>query len=156
MLAMSNATSSFSVNALSNILSDKVLGVADMPDWNARYQQVFAGMMEGAAANMQQRAAAKIPDTTPTCPLEEYCGTFSHPGFGSFTISQNDGSLVGKWNGFDAIFTHYHYDCYDMMLPFMGATLPVEFESDDAGHIATFQVSLEPTPGVVPVVFKKK
>lgn len=155
LVALSNATSSFSVNALSNILADMVLGVEELPDWNARYQQVFAGMMEGAMAGMQQHAAAKTPDTTPSCPMEEYCGAFTHPGFGTFTIAQTENGLAGKWNDFDAIFTHYHYDCFDMMLPFMGASLPVEFGKDAEGYIATLAVSLEPTPGIDPIVFKK-
>lgn len=156
LVALSNATSSFSVNALSNILADKVLGVRDIPDWTARYQGVFADMMEGAMAGAKARAEAKIPDTQLTRPLDEYCGTFRHPGFGSFVLEQKDGALTGKWNGFDAIFTHYHYDSYDMMLPLMGATLPVRFLSGADGHIAFLEVVLEPMPGIEPVVFTKK
>lgn len=156
LVALSNATSSFSVNALSNILADKVLGVVELPDWNARYQQIFAGMMEGAMAGMQQRAAAKIPDTAPTHPVEAYCGTYSHPGFGSILISRTENGLTGKWNGFDAILTHYHYDCYDMMLPFMGATLPVKFETGSDGHISALAVAVEPTRGIDPIIFRKE
>lgn len=156
LVALSNATSSFSVNALSNILADKVLGVGEIPDWNARYQGVFAGMMEGAMAGAAARADTKIPDTRPTRPLDEYYGTFRHPGFGSFALEQKDGALTGKWNGFDAIFTHYHYDSYDMMLPLMGATLPARFLSGADGHIASLEVVLEPTPGLAPIVFAKE
>ena len=108
MAALSNATSSFSVNALSNILSDMVLGVADMPDWNARYQKIFSDMMAGAMEGAKQHAEAKVPGTSPSHPLAEYCGTFRSPGFGSFIIEERDGGLTGDWNGFDAIFTHYH------------------------------------------------
>ena len=155
MAALSNATSSFSVNALSNILSDMVLGVADMPDWNARYQKIFSDMMAGAMEGAKQRAEAKVPGTSPSHPLAEYCGTFRSPGFGSFTIEERDGGLTGAWNGFDAIFTHYHYDCWDLTLPFMGAVLPARFEADESGHIGSLLVSLEPAPGIDPVAFRK-
>ena len=113
-------------------------------------------MMESAMAGAAARAAAKIPETRPTRPLDEYCGTFRHPGFGSFTLEQKDGALTGKWNGFDTIFTHYHYDSYDMMLPLMGATLPARFLSSVDGHIALLEVVLEPTPGIAPIVFVKE
>lgn len=156
MVALSNANSSLSVDALSNTLADMTLGVAEVPDWNARFQQVFAGMMQGAMAGMEQHAKAQIPGTSPSHPAEEYCGTFSHPGFGSLIIDQTDNGLAGKWNGFDAVFTHYHYDCYDMILPLMGATLPTMFLSDATGHISGLQVTVEPTPGVAPVEFKKQ
>ena len=155
LVALSNATSSFSVNVLSNLLSDKVLGVREIPDWNARYQEIFTGMMNGALEGMKQRAEARIPDTSPSHPLSEYCGSFSNPGFGSFSIEEKDGALTGKWNGFDALFTHYHYDCYDMTLPFMNAVLPVRFESGADGHIHSLSVPVEPTPGIDPVVFIK-
>ncbi len=156
LVALSNATSSFSVNALSNIMADEELGVEDMPDWNSRYQQIFDNMMAEAIKGMQARAGGKIEGTKPSHPLEEYTGIFTHPGFGIFEISaKEDGSLAGKWNGFDAIFTHYHYDCYDVMLPVMGASIPARFEAGDDGHIASLYVTIEAAEGIDPVKFTK-
>lgn len=156
MVALSNATSSFSVNALSHYLSDDELGVTDIPDWSARYQEIFNGMMGDMLNGMQARAGAKIPDTTTTKALEAYAGKYVHPGFGTIELAMTENGLVGNWNGFDIMMTHYHYDSFDMLLVLMGQPVPAEFVFDAAGNVESIKVVLEEAPGIEAAVFTKE
>ena len=156
VVALSNATSSFAVNAIGNILADEALGVEEIPDWSARYQEVFNNMMSGAMAGLQARAEAKIPDTTPTKPLEEYAGIYVHPGFGKMEFAMTEQGLAGTWNGLPAMLAHYHYDSFDLALPMLGQPVPAQFVIADNGSIEGIKVTIEAAPGIKPAFFAKE
>lgn len=154
IVALSNATSNFAVNALGHYAADEALGVADIPDWSARFNEVFTNLMNGAMAGMQARAEAKVPDTQPTRPLADYAGKYSHPGFGTMEFVITEQGLSGIWNGLPAMLMHYNYDAFDLMLPVLGATVPAEFVLED-GEIKGLSVVLEGTPGIAPEFFAR-
>ena len=58
VVALSNATSNFAVNALGHYAADDALGVEDIPDWSARFSGVFANLMQGVQAGMQAKEEA--------------------------------------------------------------------------------------------------
>ncbi len=153
VVLLSNATSSFSVNALGHIFADEVLGVEDIPDWSGRFQEIFNNLMAGMMAGMQARAEAKVPDTTPTLKLEDYTGTYRHPGFGEMTFAMTPQGLAGTWNGLPAMLLHYNYDAFDLMLPVLGQSVPAQFIVED-GKIRGLEVTMEATPGVHPALFE--
>ena len=154
IVALSNATSNFAVNALGHYAADEALGVADIPDWSARFNEVFTNLMNGAMAGMQARAEAKVPDTQPTRPLADYAGKYSHPGFGTMEFVMTEQGLSGIWNGLPAMLMHYNYDAFDLMLPVLGATVPAEFVLED-GEIKGLSVVMEGTPGIAPEFFAR-
>jgi hypothetical protein len=152
VVALSNATSNFAVNALGHYAADEALGVEDIPDWSARFHEIFANLMQGAAAGMQAKAEAQVQGTVPAKPLEAYAGTYTHPGFGTMQFAMTEQGLAGTWNGLPAMLVHYNYDTFDLVLPMLGATVPAEFLYED-GEIAGLSVMMEPTPGVGPALF---
>lgn len=154
VVALSNATSSFAVNALGHYAADEALGVEEIPDWSARFNEVFAGLMQGAMAGMQAKAEAQVKDTTTTRPLEDYAGKYEHPGFGKMEFDLTEQGLAGTWNGLPAMLVHYNYDVFDLMLPVLGAAVPAEFVFEN-GEITGLSVMMEPTPGVKPEVFRR-
>ena len=154
VVALSNATSSFSVNALGHYASDEALGVENIPDWSARFNEVFANLMNGMMAGMQAKEEAKVPDTTPSRPIEEYAGKYEHPGFGVMEFAMTEQGLAGTWNGLPAMLIHYNYDTFDLMLPVLGTAVPAEFIYED-GAIAGLAVVMEGTPGIDPEMFKR-
>lgn len=155
MVVLSNASSTFSVDALGNILADEELGVKEIPDWSARYQKVFADYMGKAMAKIQKRAAEQIPGTHPTKELSEYAGTYEHPGFGKMTFALADGQLTGTWNGLPASLKHYHYDSFDLMLPMLGMPVPAHFEIAENGSVDGLKVWLEMDAPVEPAYFRR-
>ncbi len=154
IVALSNATSSFSVNALGHVFADLALSVEDIPDWSARFQEVFNNMMAGMMAGMQAKAEARTPDTTPSVPMEDIAGTYRHPGFGEMTFAMTEQGLAGTWNGLPALLQHYQYDTFDLMLPVLGQAVPAQLVATD-GRACGLQVTMEPTPGVGPALFER-
>ena len=155
IVILSNATSSFSVEALSNYAVDEDMGIEEIPDWSAKYQVIFNKMMGDMIEGMQKRAAAKTPDTTTTNDVADYAGSYTHPGFGTITLTESNGALSGTWNGSPAIFNHYQYDEFDMVLPAMGAQLPASFVLEE-GKITGVNVQVEEAPGIDPLFFAKQ
>lgn len=155
MVVLSNATSTFAVNALGNILSDEVLGVKDIPDWSARYQKVFADYFGKAMAKIQARAEKKIPDTHPSKEASAYEGTYEHPGFGTMVFTCSDNGYSGTWNGLPAMLNHYHYDSFDLILPMLGMPVPAQFEIGDDGSVTGIRVWLETDAPAKPAFFHK-
>lgn len=155
IVAPSNATSSFSVNALGHVFADEALGVTDIPDWSGRFQEIFNNLMQGMMAGMQARAAAKVPDTTPTLATADYAGCYSHPGFGRMSFAMTEQGLAGTWNGLPAMLIHYNYDAFDLMLPVLGQAVPAQFVVED-GVIKGLEVAMEMAPGVRPAMFEKE
>lgn len=156
VVALSNATSSFSVNALGNILADEVIGVEEIPDWSKRYQDIFNGMMAEAMAGMQKRAEAKIPDTKPTKDLNDYAGTYIHPGFGTIKFELTEQGLTGTWNNLPANLMHYHYDSFDLVLPLLGQPIPAQFVIGDNGLVTGIKLQIEAEKGINPALFAKE
>lgn len=154
IVALSNATSSFAVNALGHYAADEELGVEEIPDWSARFNEIFANLMQGMMAGMQARAEAKVPDTTPSKPLESLAGKYEHPGFGTMEFALTEQGLCGTWNGLPAMLIHYNYDEFDLMLPLIGQAVPATFIYED-GEVAGLSVVMEPTPGIQPEVFRR-
>ena len=154
IVALSNATSSFSVNALGHVFADETLGVTDIPDWSGRFQEIFNNLMAGMMAGMQARAAAKVPDTTPTLALADYAGTYRHPGFGEMQFAMTEQGLAGTWNGLPAMLLHYNYDEFDLMLPVLGQAVPAQFVLED-GVLRGLSVAMEMTPGIKPALFER-
>ena len=154
IVALSNATSSFSVNALGHVFADETLGVRDLPDWSGRFQEIFNNLMAGMMAGMQVRAEARVPDTTPTLDFAAYAGTYRHPGFGEMTFAMTEQGLAGTWNGLPAMLVHYNYDAFDLMLPVLGQAVPAQF-SVEGGVIQGLEVTMEMAPGIRPAMFER-
>ena len=155
VVLLSNATSSFSVNALGHIFADEELGVTDMPDWSGRFQEIFNNLMTGMMAGVQARAEARNPEAVPTLSLESYAGTYTHPGFGEMTFVMTEQGLAGTWNGLPAILIPWNYDEFDLMLPVLGQAVPAYFKLED-GSVCGLEVTMEAAPGVKPAMFTKR
>ena len=154
VVLLSNANSSFSVNALGHIFADEALDVTDIPDWSGRFQEIFNNLMTGMMAGIQARAEAKNPEALPTLSLESYAGTYSHPGFGEMTFAMTEQGLAGTWNGLPAMLIPWNYDEFDLMLPVLGQSVPAAFQIQD-GAVCGIEVTMEPTPGIRPAMFRK-
>ena len=135
--------------------ADEALGVTDVPDWSGRFREIFNNLMAGMMAGMQARAAAKVPDTTPTLAIADYAGSYSHPGFGRMSFSMTEQGLAGTWNGLPAMLIHYNYDAFDLMLPVLGQAVPAQFVVED-GVIKGLEVAMEMAPGIRPAMFEKE
>ena len=151
---LTNGNSNFMIYPLTYMILDEVLGLPDN-GWNEKFQTTIGGIFAAMAEGQKAMAAMQIPGAGITHPMEEYTGTFTHPAFGTLVLQDNGGQLVGTLNGFAAMMMHFHYDCFNLMLPTMGLSLPTQFGYGIDGKISYLDVTFEPTPGVGPVHFQK-
>lgn len=56
----------------------------------------------------------RIKETTPAHPLSGYAGTYSHPAYGDFVVTLDEGALRWRHHGYRGQLKHYHYDVFDM------------------------------------------
>lgn len=153
IIALTNSNSNFMIYDLTYRLIDECLGIKEQ-DWTVQMQQKLAPLFEGMAQGAKLKQDNKIMNTSLSHCLQDYVGTYTNPGFGSFQLEIKEQQLMGTFNDYDLMLTHYHYDVYDATLLLMGLNFLMKFETDFNGHIVSLQAQLEPT--VQPVVFKKE
>lgn len=150
VLANMNATSLPTVVAYRAL--DELLGLDPLP-WGERYKGYLDAMMGGAkeAREIRKAQTAGVP---PSHPLDEHVGEYSHPGYGSLTITQEGEDLFAHYNNLDLKLTHRHYDVFDARYDTLGVDLQVTFITASDGSISAVQVPLEPT--VAPIEFARQ
>lgn len=95
-------------NSLADLLSNK-----PGRDWNAYYLMIDRRSDEKSAAEKEARDAKRIPDTTPSRPLESYAGEYESAAYGIAKVSMVDGGLVLQWSRMTIPLTHFHYDVFN-------------------------------------------
>jgi CubicO group peptidase (beta-lactamase class C family) len=131
---------------------DELLGLESI-NWGERYHNFIQAMKGGIKEAMERKAssAKKVP---PSHELEEYAGQYEHPGYGTFTITVENGNLVPDFNGLDLKFEHRHFDVWEAVIDLFQLSIPIKFEMDEEGNIVALTSRLEST--VDPIRFVKK
>ncbi|MCJ7623100.1 MAG: serine hydrolase [Anaerolineaceae bacterium] len=123
---------------------DRLLGVGQKPwvEKGIQYYHQMKAMLEDAKGSL---LALQAFDTHPSHPLEDYCGTYQHPGYGELVIEMEDGLLVGSIWEREVTFKHFHYDTFMMHLeiPFPETDLPVTFHFAITGLVKSLSMPLE-------------
>jgi CubicO group peptidase (beta-lactamase class C family) len=132
---------------------DHVLDLDPLP-WGTRFREVQQSMQAGMKA-AQQHLDSKKRNAPPSHPLADYAGRYTHPGYGTFGVSFDDGALVPHYNDIDGFeLVHRHYDVWELRLEIFGAVLPLTFGTGADGEIESLSVQLEAM--VEPQVFVRQ
>jgi len=134
-------------------LIDRMLG-DDTVDWNARVTGQYENM-QAVAENSQAADTARVAETQPSHPLDDYVGQYAHPGYGTFEVTMDADSLVGRFGSFSSTLRHAHYDVFELH-PEVGGdeqTFQVQFELAMDGSVDEAIIPLE--PAVDPIVFTR-
>lgn len=114
---------------------------------------------ESMKENMAKEDMLQKKGTHPSHPLEEFVGTYEHPGYGKLTIELVNGKLNATYNGITSILDHYHYDVFfisqetqDLFVSLKGTKFT--FRNNINGDIDELSLPLEPTTN--DIVFKRK
>jgi hypothetical protein len=126
---------------------DAYLG-ADPIDWIERYDERVRQFVDGRELAKQARAEARIPDTTPSLPLESYVGRYQSAVYGDAEVVLEDGVLVLDPEAHPSItgrLEHWQLDTFlctwtdrvwDQSL--------VYFDLDDSGKIEQLRFTVRP------------
>lgn len=113
MAILSNLGGTQFPEAVRNSLVDLVLD-APKKDWN-EYLLALANKGKTAGqAQVKKREAERHKDTKPSRDLASYAGNYENAGYGSLTVSVNDGVLGMQWSGFKLSLEHYHFDTFSV------------------------------------------
>lgn len=150
------------MTALPRYLSCEIIDrLLELPryDW-------FREGIDGIRKNKQSVKESKIKEdrsrkigTSPSHSLEEYVGTYEHPGYGKLSVELVNGKLEVNYNDLIFVLDHWHYDVFkviqekqDMVISFEGTKFT--FCNNSSGDIGELIVPFEPTAD--DIVFKRK
>ena len=138
-------------------LVDRVLG-REGPDWNQRISDFYAQQQAGPDTAQSDTTAAP-PDTTaapgPSHPLDAYVAEYESPGYGTFEVTMEADSLVGRYGRFSSTLRHEHYDVFTLHPEVGGGEqrIKVHFEMAMDGTIDEAKLPLE--SAVDPIMFTR-
>jgi len=141
---MTNTTTSFMAPVVAYRVLDELLGLEPLDwfsDFKARFDAIMAGVGEARTARRV------VPDASLPRPLEAYAGEYEHPGYGTLTITLEEGTLRPHLGTMDLSLSHRHYETFDLEWHELGdlRAFPLMFGSDPDGDITDLTVPFEPS-----------
>ena len=133
---MTNVGRGLALISMRNALADLLSGKPGR-DWNAYFLMVDRRSDEKSEAEKEARNAKRIPNTTPTLPLEKYAGEYESPAYGTATVAIVDGHLVLQWSRMTIPLTHFHYDVFTAVSEYDDVDEQVTFTLGEAREIQT-------------------
>lgn len=131
---------------------DRLLGLPPV-DWDTRYKEAAAKAKVAEAAAEKKQLAERVPNTHPSHPLDAYTGRFENPGYGTVTITLQNGHLEFALNRLTAPLEHFHYDVFTTSMDSRLAGLQLRFQTGLSGGIESVAAPLQ--PGVDEIVFRR-
>ncbi|SEJ43361.1 CubicO group peptidase, beta-lactamase class C family [Dyadobacter koreensis] len=82
-------------------------------DWNSEFKKLYADIALKSKTEKQGFESARVVDTSPTLPLDQYAGEYSSALFGEAVISVNGKILSANVNNvLKTKLSHWHYDTF--------------------------------------------
>ncbi len=98
--------------ALTNWIFDLWLGHIER-DWSSELFTAFEELQEQEADRQEEIEDARVPQTSPSLPLEAYAGTYDDSLFGQLEIALENGSLAARFGqSFVGDLEHWQYDIF--------------------------------------------
>jgi CubicO group peptidase (beta-lactamase class C family) len=157
IVVLSNQDGSALPTLVRNIITDEVLGLKKT-DWVAYYTEKINAVKELVKKKKEEEKT--VANTKPSHDLIEYTGTYTNPGYGTFSIAVENDSLFANFTRKKAFLKHSYYDIFK---PYEKKNTTVEsesslailfnFQTNDIGDIASVSLKLEPT--LEPIIFER-
>jgi CubicO group peptidase (beta-lactamase class C family) len=129
-------------NTVSYNVYERLLGMDQTP-WSARLLEI---RLKGKKAGTEARAKAgaeKVPNTTPSHPLEAYAGEYEHPAYGTLKVGMKDGQLQLDFHKIQLPLSHFHYDRFDTPDDERYGRFAVNFLTNPQGDVDKAVISLD-------------
>ena len=144
---LTNTSSSAMAPVVAYRMLDELLGLEPI-DWfsdvRARFDAAAAGIREARGARRV------VPGAALPRPLDAYAGDYQHPGYGTLTVTCDDGALRPSLGTMDLSLAHRHYETFDLEWHELGDEshlFPLMFLSDPDGDITALTVPFEAAAG---------
>jgi len=125
-----------------NYVFDKMLG-EEVRDWNGEMLSMISKMEEQQKTQQGEQDLKRAEGTQPSHKIEAYAGQFTHPAYGTITISTEGDSLHFSYHTFEVGLGHYHYDVFAGENPIAGK-MKIAFHTNIDGEVGRLSTVLEP------------
>lgn len=132
-----------------NTISDYLLNV-DRTDWGKYYSEKVGKMKTSEEFEEEKEKETKV--TSPAHNLFEYEGSYSHKGYGTFTVESKNDSLFAQFPVLRMYLKPFSHDVFETYIMKDGKVddnedlgIKFNFTSNDLGEIASADLKLEPT-----------
>jgi len=161
IVVLANQNGSRVPNLVRNTIADRILNV-HKTDWIQRYIDAQEKANKAEKEAKASKTSERVENTRPSHIKQEYAGTYSNPGYGSFEINVERDSLFAQFKLMKMWLKHYHYDVFE---PFEveetgidttdSGPLRFNFITNNAGEISSMKSKIEPALKD-PIEFKRK
>src|SRR5260370_24198440 len=134
--------------AVSNRIVDLLLELPKK-DWNSYIGEQVRKEEAAVRARFSEREKSRTPGTKPSLPLQDYCGSFDDPAYGTATISLESSHLIWKWSTFTNNLEQYQDYTFTVQNDLLGHPR-VQFILSPEGKVTAMKVL-----DVMDVKFKK-
>jgi len=143
VLTNKNGTSLPSI--LRNHIADKILELESI-DW---YGNALSAMEKGKEISkeaQEKKEATRMEGTQHSRKLENYAGTYQHPGYGKITVELDEGQLSFTYHDIKTPLEHWHYDVFNGMKAEdpVFRNMKLQFQSNLDGYISELLIQMEP------------
>ncbi|WP_425392057.1 serine hydrolase [Ekhidna sp.] len=152
IVVLANQNGSSVPAVVRNIIADRLLKV-EKTDWNQDlYKERFGDEEDEEEDDDTSTDEARVSGTRPSHALEQFTGTYSNPGYGSFKIYTENDSLFAQFKRIKLYLDHYHYNVFSLLevkedgidsLSFSGVP-KFNFRINDIGEINELSWQIEP------------
>lgn len=136
-------------------LSDRVLGL-EPRDFRALVKRKLDARVEQAKGGEKEAASLRRTGTQPSRALDDYVGSYEHPGYGTVRVTRAGDGLRVDLHGLATDLEHWHHDVFACKKgggeEAMAGT-KLQFLLDFDGEIEAVRAVLEPS--VPPIVFQR-
>jgi hypothetical protein len=152
VVALANMNGTMLPTILAYRVFDLLLGLEPV-DWNERFHQEHLEVKAGVEQSKEKSAAERKEGHPPAHPLEEYAGSYQHPGYGAIELSLQDGTLKATLNNIEFRVEPYHYEIFEFSYDLLDLHLKGAFSTDEQGNVSRLAIPLEPS--VKEIVFER-
>jgi len=136
-------------------LMDRILD-KDTPDWNQKITNLINWSPEkNNTSQTKPTKSGKHSSPPPSHSLEDYIGTYTHPGYGTFDVTMEGDNLVAHFGTINSTLYHKKYDLFQFSYMMVGneKTMNAQFKMDMNGDIVEVAVPMELAE---PIVFTRE
>ncbi len=139
---------------VTNDVLDRLLALPPV-DWDARIREQLRKAKASADSARAKRYANRKEGTSPSHPLADYVGRYTHPAYGDTRVAVQGDHLTLSFSGYTMPLVHFHYEVFELpddpLNPLQGQK--VSFSDDNSGLVADAHIPLEPS--VSDIVFTR-
>ena len=143
VVVLTNMNSTFSTFPITLNVYDRLLGL-DQMELNEKFLTLIQRLEEAGEKAREKSSERRRQGTSPSHPLEEYAGSYEHPGYGPFMVELTDGTLVGKYNALTFKLDHYHFDIFEAVnVEEEDMRMKISFHTDTEGNIGSLSAPMD-------------